>query len=418
MRVRGGGRTATVAAILLLAAACAKGADPAAAPQRAPGTPATPDAGKTALAEAAKSLAALMAAPGPVVCSRNGDHWQATAYDDAFRTRAASFTPATIESQLAAIAAKLGAEKASVRSLCGAGGDPGVSPVSPDGRRVAVQVDFSAGGALTHVGWLDLGTGAFTDLTAASDKKGYVTETFHDKNPGFAPDGSFWFVRDSQEYFSADPTGRLTRRQISLACFGRRNDDTYYRVVRSLAVLCPGTVHPSGRFAASPRGVAQWLSSVQGFQLDLLADRVDRYADAPDHLPFRMQVAVRDGGDWRDCTPVTWINATDLLCSGASNDYYTVAVDPALARDDLDHADSTKVKVKAEIAPATETSIISVAVSGDRRSLIIAAGDAGTAKLYRAGLLNPGGPVEIGPIPAEVREGFTLHSGDRTGGAG
>lgn len=407
MRVRQGGRAATVAAILLLAASCARFADPAAAPQRAPGTPATPpatpDAGKAALAEAAKSLAVLMSAPGPVICSRSGDHWQAVAYDDAFRTRTASFSSATIQPHLTEVAAKAGGDEASVRSLC----EDGVSSVSPDGRRVAVEVGL-ADDTDTHVGWLDLGTGEFTDLTAASNKKGYVSETFSDEKPGFAADGSLWFLRDHQEYFSADPTGRLTPRELSLACFGRRGDDTYHHVVKSVAVLCPGTVHPSGRFAASPRGVAQWLSTVQGFQLDLLARKVDRYSDAPDFRPFAMQVAVRDDGEWRDCTPVTWIDATDLLCAGGGNDFYTVAVDPALARGDLDHAQSTKVRVKAEIAPATETSIISVAVSRDRRSLIIAAGDDGSAKLYRADLAAPGGPVEIGPVPAEVRENFTL----------
>ncbi|MFG3441200.1 hypothetical protein ACGF0J_28455 [Nonomuraea sp. NPDC047897] len=409
MRVRGGGRTATVAAILLLATACARGADPAVAPQRAPGTPttpATPDAGKAALAEAAKSLAALMSAPGPVVCSRSGDHWQAAAYDDAFRTRTAHFSSATIEPHLMEVAAKAGGDEASVRGLC----EAGVSSVSPDGRRVAVEVGL-ADSTGTRVGWLDLGTGVFTDVTATSNKKGYVSRTFTDEKPGFAADGSFWFLRDHQEYVSADPTGRLTPRQLSLACFGRRGDDTYHHVVKSVAVLCPGgVVHPSGRFAAASRGVAQWLSTVQGFQLDLIAKKVDRYSDAPDFKPFAMQVAVRDDGEWRDCTPVTWLDATDLLCAGASNDYYTVAVDPALARGDLEHVQSTKVKVKAEIAPATETPIISVAVSRDRRSLIIAAGDdeAGTAKLYRASLVTPGDPVEIGPVPAELRENLAL----------
>ncbi|MGW4476624.1 hypothetical protein ACWENQ_43790 [Nonomuraea sp. NPDC004354] len=411
MGTRRGGWPATVVAILLATTGCATHAGPAAQSQPSPSVTATPDVRKMALAEAAKSLPAVLSAPGPVACSRNDDQWQATAYDEAFRTRTATISSTTLAPLLTEIATKVGGEEAFVRSLCGAEGDPGISPVSPDGRRVAVQVDFPSSGDPTHVGWLDLSTGTFTDLTDRSSKKGYVKETFSDKDPGFAPDGSFWFRRDSQQYFSADPNGRLTPRRLSLACFSNRDEDTFYRVVRSVAVLCPGIVHPSGRFAADPGGVAVGMALVQGVELDILANTVDRYADAPIHLPFGMKVAVRDGGDLRDCNPVAWINTTDLLCTGASNDFYTVEIDPKTARNDLEYVQSTEVKVKAEIAPATETAIISVAVSRDRRSLIIAADEnnsTATAKLYRASLVSPSKPVEIGPIPAESREHFTL----------
>ncbi|MFI7128703.1 hypothetical protein ACIBQ1_23580 [Nonomuraea sp. NPDC050153] len=412
MSSRRGGRPAMAIAVLLAATGCAAASGPVAQPQPSPRVSVTPDARKTALAETARSLPAVLAAQGPVACSWNDGGWRATAYDDAFRTRVASFSSATLAPLLTEIAAKAGGEKAVVGSPCGEEGDPGVSPVSPDGRRVAVQVDFPSSGDPTHVGWLDLGTGTFVDLTARSNKTGYVKETFSDKHPGFAPDGSLWFLRDSQQYFSADPNGRLTPRKLSLACFSNSNEDTFYRVVGSVAVMCPGTVHPSGRFAADPGRVAVGINIVQGADLAILGNTVDRYGDAPDWLPFSMKIVVRDDGALRHCGPLAWISATDLLCAGGSNDFYTARVNARLARD-IDYAQHTEVKVKNEIAPATESSIITVAVSRDRRSLIIAADendDPATAKLYRASLVSPSAPVEIGPIPAESREHFTLLS--------
>ncbi|GAA3202258.1 hypothetical protein [Nonomuraea helvata] len=229
----------------------------------------------------------MLAAQGPVACSRNDEGWRATAYDDAFRTPVADFSSVTLAPLLTEIAAK-------------------------------------AGGA-------------------------------------------------------------------------RR---------------CPRTIHPSGRFAANPSGVAVGWNLIKGAELEILANTVDRYEDAPLRLPFGMKIVVRDGG-LRHCDPLAWINATDLLCLGGSNDLYTVQVNPGLARDDIDYVQHTEVKAKKKIAPETETPIISVAVSRDRRSLIIAAGensDSGTAKLYRVSLTSPSDPVELGPIPAESREHFTLLS--------
>ncbi|WP_406313398.1 hypothetical protein OHA77_33830 [Streptosporangium sp. NBC_01639] len=411
-RTRRGGRLAAAAvAVLLVTTACGKAAQPPDLPEKHRSSADGADAKKTALAAAARNLAGLISSPGQIICSSSDGGWQATAYDDTFRTRVAAFSVDALSAQLTEIAQQAGGERAFVRDLCGDEGDAGISPVSPDGRRVAVQVDFPDSGTPTHVGWLDLGTGAFTDITERSTKRGYVKETFSDEQPGFAPDGSFWFLRDSQEFLSADVNGRLSTHQISLACFRNTNEETFYRPVKSAAVMCPGTVHPSGTFAADPRNVAVRFSSVAGFELDVLADRVDRFADGPIHSPFSVQVAVRDDGELRDCTPVAWVNATDLLCAGSSNDFYTVRIDPAAARADLEYAETTEVGVKAEIAPATETTIVSIAVSRDRQSLIIAAGEdaqAGTAKLYRASLTSPADPVEIGPVPAGAGSDFTL----------
>ncbi|WP_231618463.1 hypothetical protein [Nonomuraea sp. SBT364] len=406
-----GGRTAAAVAILLAGTACSAPLGPAtASPPPAPSTPVTPDPRKAALAEAAKSLPALLAAEGPVACSWTDGHWRVTAYDDAFRTRTASFSEATLEPLLTEVATEAGGEEAVVRSPCGETGDPGVSPVSPDGRRVAVQVNGTSEGETTHVGWLDLGTGAFTDLTEKSGRTGYVTQTFSDNSPGFAPDGSFWFRRGLR-YFSAGPDGRPAPRRLSLACIKHRSDEVYYRVVRSIAVVCPGTVHPSGKFAADSTTVVKGLTSVQGAELDLVDATIEGHGDEPMRKPFGMEIAVRDDGRLRGCRPTAWLGTTDLLCAGGGNDFYVAEVDPGLARDDIEYAQHTEVKVKAEIAPATESSIISTALSRDRRSLIIASSaNDGTdaAKLYRVSLESPSDPVELGPIPQDARDHFTL----------
>ncbi|GAA3610311.1 hypothetical protein GCM10022419_114140 [Nonomuraea rosea] len=409
-----GGWTAAAITILLATSGCSTPFGPVAAPATPPPTSITPapDPRKVALAEAAKSLPALLAAQGPVVCSRAGEHWRVTAYDDAFRTPAVSFSSATLQPLLTEIAAKAGGEEAAatVRSLCGDTGDPGVSPVSPDGRRIAVQVDGASDGDPKHVGWLDLGTGAFTDLTEQSNKKGYVTETFSDDRPGFAPDGSLWFRRGLR-YYSADPKGTLTSRRLSIACIKNESDEIYYRVIRSIAVVCPGVVHPSGKFAADPTTVAKGWSTVRGAELDLIGRTIDGHDDEPMHKPFGMEIVVRDDGRLRGCLPLAWLGTTELLCQGGGNDFYTARVSPELARDDIEYVQNVEIKAVKEVAPATESSIISAALSKDRRSLILASdpdGDIDTAKLYRVGLEPTSAPVEVGPIPQESKDDFTL----------
>lgn len=378
------------------------------APKSSASTPVANTA-ETALAKAAQSLPQVISSTGPVICSTSEGGWEATAFDDTFRTKVATFAVKALETRLAGIAQEAGGERAFVRSLCGAEGEAGVSPVSPDGKRVAVQVDGGTTGK--HVGWLDLGTGKFTDITKNSAKSGYSTETFSDETPGFAPDGSFWFLRDSQEYVSADASGRLTRHQLSVACSYQGDEDIFYRPVKSVAVTCPRTIHPSGKFAADPTKVAVGIYTADGFRLDLLARKVDRFSDAPIHRPLSMRVVVRDRGELRGCTPMAWVDTDDLLCMSPGNDFYTVRVNPAAARDDYDYVRTIEVKVKAEIAPATESRIVSVAVSHDRRSLLIASspdGEASTTKLYRASLTAPSEPVELGPLPAGVPGDFTF----------
>ncbi|MEU1789051.1 hypothetical protein ABZ553_24930 [Streptomyces sparsogenes] len=325
----------------------------------------------------------MASATGPVICwNQHGEGgWRAAAFDATLHKRVATFSEKPLLPHLSEIARGLGGVDASVGNLCGEGqvgdnpGEAGVSPVSPDGRRVAVEVDTDDADSESHVGWLDLVTGEFTDITKASEKKGYSPEKHSDQTPGFAPDGSLWFLRDSQEYISADKGGRLAKHPISAACGGERHRDTvFYRPVKSVAVTCPRIIHPSGKFAASPTTVAVGLYTVGGFNISVLGPRIDRLSDDPTEGTVTNQVVVRDDGDLRSCAPMAWINAADLLCQGEDNDFFTIRVDTSKARDGR-----VEVGVEREVAPATENEIFSVAVAKDRRSIYIASSQSGEA---------------------------------------
>ncbi|MDT0542498.1 MULTISPECIES: hypothetical protein [Streptomyces] len=378
------------------------------------------------LAAAMRDLSRVTSATGPVICwdDDDGKGEQVAAFDATFSKRVATYSEEPLLSRLAEIAEEGDADRAFVRSLCGkpqygkSAADLGVSPVSPDGRRVAVEVVTDEVGALTssHVGWLDLTTGEFTDITEAAQKGGYSPETHSDGFPGFAPDGSLWFLRDEQVYYSADESGRLTRHPISKACHDERSgNDGFYRPVNSAAVTCPRLIHPSGKFAVSPGKIIDGIDSYDGFDLDLLAPHMDRLDDDTVFGDPTDQMVVRDGDDVRDCDPVAWINADDVLCEEASA-FFTVRADASELGGKPDGP--LAAEVKAEIAPETDNKILSVALSTDRQYLYIASKevlDDGDIKLYRAGLTSPGRPEELGPLPQGVGDDFVLRGNFQTG---
>ncbi|MES4909341.1 MULTISPECIES: hypothetical protein [unclassified Streptomyces] len=395
---------------------------------RKPGASATgsADPAESGLAGAMRNLSRVASATGPVICwddSEKGE--QVAAYDATFSKRVATYSEEPLLSRLSEIAEEGDADRAFVRSLCGKQGygenvaDSGVSPVSPDGRRVAVEVVTDEMGALTssHVGWLDLVTGEFTDITEAARKKGYSPQTHSDETPGFAPDGSLWFLRDEQVYYSVDESGRLTRHPISKACHDERSyNDGFYRPVKSAAVTCPRLIHPSGKFAVYPGTIIDGIDSYDGFDLDLLEPRMDRRGDDTVFGDPTDQMVVREGDDARDCDPVAWINADDILCEGASNAFFTVRADASELGKKSDGP--LEAEVKAEIAGETDNKILSVALSTDRQYLYIAAEevlDEGDIKLYRASLTSPGEPEELGPLPQGVGDDFIFRGNAQIG---
>ncbi|MFK4184426.1 hypothetical protein ACI2L4_10475 [Streptomyces sparsogenes] len=386
------------------------------------------DSAEDGLARARKNLSRVASATGPVICWDDDEKGeQVAAFDATFGKRVATYSEEPLLSRLSQIAEEADADRAFVRSLCGKEGygesmaDSGVSPVSPDGRRVAVEVVTKEVGALTssHVGWLDLVTGEFTDITEAARKGGYSPETHSDGFPGFAPDGSLWFLRDEQVYYSADENGRLTRHPISKACHDERSgNDGFYRPVRSVAVTCPRLIHPSGKFAVYPGTVIDGIYSYVGLDLDLLEPRMGRRSDDTVFGDPTDQMIVRDGADVRGCHPVAWINDDDLLCEGASHTFFTVRVDASELGKRGAASDPLETGVKAEIAQGTENRILSIALSTDRRYLYIAAKevlDEGDVRLYRASLTSPGEPEDLGPLPAGVGDDFMFRGNAQIG---
>lgn len=380
------------------------------------------------LAMVRKNLSRVASATGPVICWDDDEKGeQVAAFDATFGKRVATYSEEPLLSRLSEIAEKADADRAFVRSLCGEEGygenmaDSGVSPVSPDGRRVAVEVVTNEVGALTssHVGWLDLVTGDFTDITEAARKGGYSPETHSDELPGFAPDGSLWFLRDGQVYHSADENGRLSRHPISRACHDERSgNDGFYRPVKSAAVTCPRLIHPSGKFAVYPGTVIDGIYSYVGLDLDLLEPHMGRRGDDTVFGDPTDQMIVRDGADVRGCHPMAWINDDDLLCEGASHTFFTVRVDASELGKRGAASDPLETGVKAEIAQGTENRILSTALSTDRRYLYIAAKevlDEGDVRLYRASLTSPGEPEDLGPLPAGVGDDFMFRGNAQIG---
>ncbi|MER6144887.1 hypothetical protein ABT174_33445 [Streptomyces sparsogenes] len=385
------------------------------------------DSAEDELATVRRNLSRVASATGPVICWDDEKGEQAAAFDATFGKRVAAYSEEPLLSRLSEIAEKADADRAFVRSLCGKEGygehvaDSGVSPVSPDGRRVAVEVVTQEVGALTssHVGWLDLVTGDFKDITEAARKRGYSPETHSDEFPGFAPDGSLWFLRDDQVYYSADENGRLTRHPISRACHDERSgNDGFYRPVKSVAVTCPRLIHPSGKFAVYPNTVIDGIDLHDGLDLDLLAPHMDRRGDDTVFGDPTDQLIVRDGADVRGCDPVAWVNDDDLLCEGASNTFFTVRVDASELGKRAAASDPLETGVKAEIARETNNQILSIALSTDRQYLYIAAKevlDEGDVRLYRASLTSPGEPEDLGPLPAGVGDDFMLRGNAQIG---
>ena len=72
--------------------------------------------------------------------------------------------------------------------------------VSPDLSRVAAVPDEDWNGPAGHVGWIDLLTGAVTDVTAFSASTALGASADTDSYPLFDPkDNSFWFVRNGTD---------------------------------------------------------------------------------------------------------------------------------------------------------------------------------------------------------------------------
>ncbi|WP_153450344.1 hypothetical protein [Streptomyces smaragdinus] len=396
MRVSSSGGVRTAAAALaaaLLLAGC--GSNDAPVPGRDDPAGAGSPAGPT-LAELGPALAKVLAADGPVLCWLDeGDNWHADAYDTDFRKIVASADYTPLTQPLAQIAAKAQVEPDAVVVVdpCGGGTHPDLSPVSPDGKEIAVQVGDGISG---HIGRLDVATGEFTDVSAAQEGDGYATEDVNQQDPGFTPDGTLWF-RDNMEIASVDRTGRLTHHKIRTGCdAGWSGDDPYYfRPLGDDAVLCP-VVHPSGRFAA-------WGD---GSELDLrvITGKVDDADRIPGEPPYWMGLRT-NSEDYATCLPLMWLSATELLChdgggTGPGGGFYTLRIDPGLARDDYDVLHTTNLAVSRVIAPKTDRGITAFGLSGDHRNLYLLGED----DVYRVDLTAAGSePQKLGPAPDHHR---------------
>ncbi|MEU6890152.1 hypothetical protein ABZ918_34260 [Streptomyces viridosporus] len=361
----------------------------------------SPDSAKGGIEEISRKISSVFSTSGPVVCTYADGRWVATRYDSNFEKKAATFMIADLDSQLEEIAKKAGGAKASIPDPCRGG----VSAISPDGKRIAVQVNARSDDSQSpgHVGWLDLTNGRFVDVTEKSMKSGYSPENHEDSNPGFSPEGDLWFLRDSQRFASADSSGNVTSRKLSVACSNGDIKDGY-QVVGSVALVCLDPVHPNGKFVAHGHEVfVAGGTAADRFGYEVIGTGIETFADRPlsGHWVRQAEVVGIDG-DGKYCSPTTWLNGSELLCRGGSSELYTVEVNPARAQSDLKGPETDVLKEKTKITPPTSRGVKAVVITPDRSSVYLFTGSDGQGdqgKIYRASLTNPGQPQEVGPLP-------------------
>ncbi|WP_143665477.1 hypothetical protein [Streptomyces sp. CS113] len=348
------------------------------------------------LREFSRKLTDVFFTSGPVICNRTNEGWVASRYNIGFKEKAASVSFGDLKTRLTEIAKQAGGGTSNIPNPC----EHGVSAISPDGNRIAIQVDtnghdYTDGGG--HVGWLDLTTGRFFDITQKSAKSGYSPEEYIDSNPGFSGSGDLWFLRDSQEIKSADKRGRLASRKFSFACF-KDDLDEGYQVVGSLAIPCLDPIHPNKRF------VAEGNESSGKFAYDVISPGADRFSDLGVIGPWDREVRVKDAkGTAEYCNPTAWLSSTELLCTGDDNEFFTVTVNPSRAESNLEYLQTDTLAVKSVIAASTNRRIFGAMLTPDYSWLYILAGGDGqgdTGKVYRGSLKNPGKVEEVSPLPA------------------
>ncbi|MQY11092.1 hypothetical protein SRB5_12060 [Streptomyces sp. RB5] len=347
-----------------------------------------------------------------------GLDWTATAYDEDFRKPVAQVSFTELKPTLDQLAKKAGGTDAALADPC----SPGLSPLSPDGKRLAIGVkwpDQMSGSAVHGVGWVNLDDSSFEDLTQAASASDYAAEEVLDQNPGFAADGSFWFVR-GDEYQRADAAGKVTKHEVSGACYEDAELDGWYQAVEDLAVPCAAPVHPSGGLVVRKINDGLSLEPV-GKRYDSLGALPDGGHYSKDRPPATVVTPQGTNGPTM-CSPVTWLSETELLCESAG--FFTLKFPADLIADAAHPASDSpypypQVPVAAEVAPPSDREILTRAVSADRTALyILAGGDTrgGPGKVYRADLTQPGKPAEIGPLPpgAQEADSVTLRMGPLT----
>jgi hypothetical protein len=227
-----------------------------------------------------------------------------------------------------------------------------------------------------HVGYVNISTGQFTDVTALTASSGFGSTPPVDSTPIFDENGNFDFLR-------AQSDGGCVVHQFSLSAhldtvIGPTNDCGSYWMTEhdGKFALDSLTVSPSGDFAAGDSGAAQGSSVSAGITIEPISGPIVDSAP-PD--------AVNDPSVNSPLTVEGWVNDETLVASSSGSQLYLVRVS-ATANGNVTYTpilpSNTSTEVNAVVSP-----------SGSQLAFIATQGSANT--LYIANLSGSGTPTAV-----------------------
>ena len=191
-----------------------------------------------------------------------------------------------------------------------------------------------------HVGYIDIATGTFTDVTAMTTKSGFSAHVPIDVNPLFDPKANvFWFLRDTGEIIAVNldtgtsevraqtPAGQTGSPATASFVVAPGSDQPVAGTggsgtVRSCDDILP---NPSGTVAAIDmellNGTAQEIGLFTDFT-DTLATSADDVAGNDVALAAKAAIVMVDGGPPPNslgsggphCLPLAWVSDNTLVC--------------------------------------------------------------------------------------------------------
>lgn len=263
----------------------------------------------------------------------------------------------------------------------------GPQSVSPDLKQITARVEAQDG--TTHVGWVNLTTGTFFDVTAANTQTGFSATPETDITGVFDPaTGDFWFLSRTGAVHQCAP-GKTTCTAVATVTdqVSELTVNNGFWRVNGGGFFSPYPMNPSHTLIVSP-----YFDAI---------DNANQRAWTPNHTAqatpggdLHFAIAL-NGKDETQFVPLAWANDTDLLMQNGDNGDNSVCLVRGLSS-------GTNGRVNATVVvPASSRTISNVTASPDGTSIAFAAtiSDKGTKKyaLYSASL-----GAEVGSEPTQI----------------
>jgi hypothetical protein len=254
-----------------------------------------------------------MSSPGVVVlnCAPNLSNWQLSIYDPTSGQVLGQETiPTSFNTNIGQVNVALDASScrnsASFNRL--AAREMFDSSLSEVAVMSAQQTDGSQ-----HVGYVNLASGAFTDLTTSTSGSGFSGHIPVDNAPVFdQATGDMWFFRDDGGIYHCSPSGTCA----VAAHVDQPDQNSHFYVINGGWQLTPATNDPalldtSGRIAA-----------IEGNNTQNLGATYDLAVERGGQEPRRGLYTLSDPkggtiGNDVNCYPEAWVSETSLICSAS-----------------------------------------------------------------------------------------------------